>query len=208
MTPYTDTRSHCSCHTARLIASMLFVPDPNPVYLLTWCTWLDVVSAGFASTWPIHYAHTSVTCIVTPWQSFITKRRVTVVGIVKGLWTVWSSRSVNLTTHLHVLPKLRNCGAIPLFLLYACIACSRTSFFTFTFTHLLQHAALDRYIFERQFEGYEKTITSKGCKSGTSVFSWAEVSVVGGWVKLACKWPGDLTWLVILIIKYDVRQCM
>ena len=106
---------------------MLFVPDPNPVYLLTWCTWLDVVSAGFASTWSIHYAHTSVTCIVTPWQSFITKRRVTVVGLVKGLWTVWSSRSVNLTTHLHVLPKLRNCGAIPLFLLYACIACSRTS---------------------------------------------------------------------------------
>ena len=27
-------------------------------------------------------------------------------------------------------------------------------------------------------------------------------------MELACNRPDDLTWLVILIIKYDIRQCM
>lgn len=75
---------------------------------LSTCLWVWLlVSPGFA--------HTSVTCIVTPWQPFISKRRDTLVGIVHRLWTVWSSRSVNLITHLPIRPELRNCGAIPLF---------------------------------------------------------------------------------------------
>jgi hypothetical protein len=56
-------------------------------------------------------------------------------GYASRLWTVWSSRSVNLTTHLQARPEL-NCGAIPLFLLYTFIARTMIyiNIFTFTFT--------------------------------------------------------------------------
>ena len=117
-----DTRSRCSYRIAGLIASMVFIYDPNPVYLLTLSTCLWVWLLVSPSS-----ANTSMTCIVTPWQPFIRKRLDSLVGIVHWLWTVWSSRSVNLTTHLQIRPELRNCGAIPLFHLYAFIACTRIS---------------------------------------------------------------------------------
>jgi hypothetical protein len=76
--------------------------------------------------------------------TIIRKRRDTLVGILHGLWTVWSSRSVNLTIHLQVRPELRNCGAIPLFLLHAFIACTRISLpLPLPVPITLQRAALD-----------------------------------------------------------------
>jgi hypothetical protein len=38
-----------------------------------------------------------------------------------------SCRGVQLTTHLHIVPELRISGAMPLFLLYACMVRTETS---------------------------------------------------------------------------------
>jgi len=113
-------------------------------------------------------------CIVTAWQPFISKRRDTLAGIVHGLWTAWNSRSVNLTTHLHVRPELRT---VELYLCSSYMPSSQAQGYLYLYLYRyvsfcnVQHSTITSTDSQRllQFEGHETPITLRGPNSDHAV---------------------------------------
>jgi hypothetical protein len=58
--------------------------------------------------------------------------KLPLVQSAAGIFPGDEAAGVTLTTHLHLVPKLRMCGAIPLLTLYAFMAWSGTTTFNFT----------------------------------------------------------------------------